>query len=251
MARVASAQARPASSGLSPYWSARTPGVCGSGAGGWDAAPDEFAQLAGDAPVGVEVRIEDRHVQAAGAGPRKQALQQLSRFIPAQTALAAVVDGRHDGVIEHIHVEVHPETLQLWLGHGSQRAVKDQRDGPGAQIPVVKHGDAAVPDVLAAETVVVVEVPVTDQRDVFGTHQRRETVEVGQRSRAAARGEGEVQRGDLPVRLIVGMLEVRVPIQENQAVAASPPQSQQGAQNNAAVSAQHHGQPVCLQRGLG
>jgi hypothetical protein len=47
------------------------------------------------------------------------------------------------------------------------------------------------------------------------------------------------------------MLEVRVPIQENQAVAASPPESQQGAQNNAAVSAQHHRQPVCLERGLG
>src|SRR5690242_17946667 len=98
---------------------ARTPGLTG----GWDAAPDEVAQLAGDAAVGVEVRVEDRHFQAAGAGPREQALQQLSRFIPAQTALVAVVDGRHDGVIEHIHVEVHPETLQLRLGHGSQRTV--------------------------------------------------------------------------------------------------------------------------------
>ena len=42
--------------------------------GGWDAAGDELAELAGDAPVGVEVRVEDRHVQAAGAWPAEQAL---------------------------------------------------------------------------------------------------------------------------------------------------------------------------------
>ena len=46
------------------------------------------------------------------------------------------------------------------------------------------------------------------------------------------------------------MLEVGVPVQEDQAVAAPPPQGQQRAQDNAAVAAQHHGQPAGLQRGL-
>ena len=175
-------------------------------------------------PSGVEVRVEDRHVQAAGAWQAEQALQQLSRFIPAQTAWVAVVDGGHDGVIEDIHVEVHPETLQPWPGHGRQRTVEDQRDGPGAQVPVVQHGDATVPDMLVAEPVVVVEDPVADQRDVLGTHQRCEPVQVGERPGAAAGGKGEIQRGDLPVRLVGGVLEVGVPVQEDQAVAAPPPQ---------------------------
>jgi hypothetical protein len=73
---------------------------------------------------------------------------------------------------------------------------------------------------LGAETVVAVEVPVTDQRDVLGAHQGRETVQVGERTGAAAGGEGEIQRGDLPVRLIAGMLEVGVPVQVDQAIAA-------------------------------
>ena len=217
---------------------------------GRDAAGDELGELAGDAPVRVEVRVEDCHVQAAGVWPAEQALQQLSRFIPAQAAWVAVVDGGHDGVIEDIHVEVHPETLQSWPGHGGQRPVEDQRDGPGAQVPVVQHGDTAVPDVLGAEPVVVVEDPVTGQHDVLGPHQRRQPVQVGERPGAAAGGEGQVQRGDLSVRLVGGVLEVGVPVQVDQAVAAPPPQGQQRAQDNAAVAAQHHGQPAGLQRGL-
>ena len=177
-------------------------------------------------------------------------MQQLSCFIPAQTARVAVINGRHDGVVEDVHVKVHPETLQFRPGHGRQRTVEDQRDGPGAQVPVVQHGDAAVPDVLAAEPVVVAEDPVTDQRDVLGAHQRREPVQVGERPGAAAGGEGEIQRGYLPVRLVGAVLEVGVPVQEDQAVAAPPPQGQQRAQDNAAVAAQHHGQPAGLQRGL-
>ena len=217
---------------------------------GRDAARDELGELAGDAAVGVEVRVEDRHVQAAGAWPAEQALQQPSRFVPAQAAWVAVVDGGHDGVVEDIDVEVHPVTLELRLGHGGQRSVEDRRDGPGAQVPVVQHGDAAVPDVLAAEPVVVAEDPVTDQRDVVGPHQRCEPVQVGERPGAAAGRQGQVQRGDLPVRFVGGVLEVGVPVQEDQAIAAPPPQGQQRAQDNAAVAAQHHGEPAGLQRGL-
>ena len=149
----------------------------------------------------------------------------------------AVVDGGHDGVIEDIHVKVHPETLQPWPGNGRQRPIEDQRDGPGAQVPVVQHGDAAVPDMLGSEPVVVVEDPVTDQRDVLGPHQGCQPVQVGERPGSAARGEGEVQGGDLPVRLVGGVLEVGVPVQVDQAVAAPPPQGQQRAQDNAAVAA--------------
>jgi hypothetical protein len=216
----------------------------------WDAAHDELAELAGDRPVLIKVRIEDRNFQAACARLGEQALQQSSRFIPAQTALVTVIDGRHDRVIEHINIEVHPETPYLWLGHGSQRTLKDERDGPGTQVSVVEHGDAAVPDVFTGKAVVVIEVAVTDQRDVLGTHQRHLTIEVSERSRAPAGGQGEIQRRDLAVRLVIGMLKVRVPVQIDQAVAASPSQRQQGAQNYAAVTAQHHRQPMRLKRGL-
>jgi hypothetical protein len=103
---------------------------------------------------------------------------------------------------------------------------------------------------LGAEPVVIVDDPVTGQRDVLGPHQRCEPVQVGERPGAAAGGEGQVQRGDLAVRLVRGVLEVGVPVQVDQPVAASPPQGQQRAQDDAAVTAQHHRQPAGLQRGL-
>jgi len=52
------------------------------------------------------------------------------------------------------------------------------------------------------------------------------------------------------VRLVGGVLEVGVPVQVDQSVAAPPPQGQQRAQDNAAVAAQHHGQSAGLQCGL-
>jgi hypothetical protein len=61
--------------------------------------------------------------------------------------------------------------------------------------------------------------PVAEESDVLVSHERPQAVDVGHRSRAASRDDRQVQRRDLPVRLVIGMLEVGVTVQEGKAVA--------------------------------
>lgn len=79
----------------------------------------------------------------------------------------AVVHGWHQGVIENIDVEMHPESFKVRLGEGGQRLAKSTAGACLPDLGEVNDGDGGAPDVLAQEMVVIVKDPVADERDVL------------------------------------------------------------------------------------
>ena len=98
----------------------------------------------------------------------------------------AVVHGWHQGIIENIDVEMHPESFKVRLGYRGQRPFKNTAGACLPDLGEVNDGDGGAPDVLAEEMVVIVKDPVADQRDVFVADQRPQPVEVGEQIRTAS-----------------------------------------------------------------
>ena len=79
------------------------------------------------------------------------------------------------------------------------------------------------------------------ERDgVLGAHQRTAAFDVGQQRRPVAGDEGQVHGRALAVGLRLGLEEVGIAVDEEQAIAAAPPQREHRAQHDRAVAAQHH-----------
>ena len=81
-----------------------------------DAIGDEVGQALGDTAVGIEPRVEDRDLQAACSITGEQAAEDLCGLLSGKAAGVAVVHGWHQGVIENIDVEMHPESFKVRLG---------------------------------------------------------------------------------------------------------------------------------------
>ena len=98
------------------------------------------------------------------------------------------------------------------------------------------------PDVLAAVLPLLLLVAIAEGDDVLLTHQRSQAVEVGQHGGAVSRHDREIHGSHLAVRLRLGLVEVGMPIQEEQPVAAQAPQAERAADQVAAVAAEHDGE---------
>ena len=151
-----------------------------------DGIGDEVGQALGDPSAGVEPRVEDRDLQAACPVTGEEAAEDLRGLLPGEAAGVAVVHGWHQGVIEDIDVEMHPESFKVRLGYRGQRPVKDTAGACLADLGEVNDGDGGAADVLAEEMVVIVQDPAADQRDVLVPDQRPQPVEVGEQVRAAS-----------------------------------------------------------------
>ena len=152
-----------------------------------DRIGDEVRQALGDPPAGVEPRVEDRDLQAACSITGEEAAEDLRGLLPGNAARVAVVHGRHQGIIENIDVEMHPESFKFRLGYGGQRPFKNTAGACLPDLREVNDGDGGAPDVLAEEMVVIVKDPVADEGDVLVPDQRPQPIEVGEQVRTASR----------------------------------------------------------------
>jgi hypothetical protein len=117
--------------------------------------------------AGVEARVEDGDLKAARAIGVQQAAENLRDFFPAEAAGVAVVDGRHQVIVENIDVEVHPESLDTWTGDRGQSFPQGAGRAACADFRAVNDRDGRVANVLGENVVVVAEHAVADQRDVL------------------------------------------------------------------------------------
>ena len=202
--------------------------------------PDEAGdERLGDAPVGVERGVEDGDLDAHDASAVDRQSKDRLQLGPAQSAGQSVVDGRHQGVVDGVAVEVHPhpgELRSVEVGEGIPggalgSALPDRRQ--------VDDGDGGVLDALAAGLLGLVGVTPSEHRDVFVSDQRSATLEVGQQARTPARGERQVHRGGLTAGIGFRLVEVGVPVDEQQPVAAASAEGQQVAEQDRAVAAEH------------
>ena len=124
-----------------------------------DGTGDEVGQALGDPSAGVEPRVEDRDLQAACSVTGEEAAEDLCGLLPGEAAGVAVVHGWHQGIIENIDVEMHPESFEVRLGEGGQRLFKNAAGACLPDLGEVSDGDGGAPDVLAEEMVVIVKDP--------------------------------------------------------------------------------------------
>src|ERR1019366_1106822 len=117
----------------------------------------------GNPAVGVEPRVEDRDLQAACAITGEQAAEDLCGLLPGNAAGMAVVHGWHQGVIENIDVEMHPESLKAGVGDRGQHLLKSAARACLPEFGLVHDSDCFARDMLAEEIVVIVKDPVADQ----------------------------------------------------------------------------------------
>lgn len=121
-----------------------------------DAAGDEVRQAPGDPPARVEPRVEDRDLQATCSVTGEEAAEHLCGLLPADAAWVAVVHGWHQGVIENVDVEMHPESFKVRAGDRGQRLLKSTAGARLAELGKVNDRDGCAPDMLAEEMVVIV-----------------------------------------------------------------------------------------------
>lgn len=213
-----------------------------------DTAGDEVSEALGDAAVGVEPRIEDCDLQSACSVAGEQAAEYFCGFLPGDAVWVPVVHGWHQGVVEDVDVEMHPEPVKIRLGERGQRLAKSMTGACGPDFGEVDNGDGSAPDVLTEEMVVVVEDPVADQRDIFIPDQWPQFVQVGEHARTTSCCYRQVERCDFTVRLVAGMLEVGVAVKEGKSIPAPAPEGEERSEHDAAVAAQHDRKAVAVKR---
>jgi hypothetical protein len=135
-------------------------------------AAGEGATEAADEPlrertIAVEQRIEDGHLDPDSAPSRHGALDHGLQFAPAQPAGQPVINGRHDGIIERIAVNVDPEAVELGGNKALQGVRRRLLHPPLPQGRKVDHDDGGVLDALAASLGGLLGISPRQLDDVF------------------------------------------------------------------------------------
>lgn len=104
----AAAQAR-GKTGRSPDLAMR------SSAGSAQTSADCLDKVPGDAAVPIEFRIEDSDVHSGCPAGGHGGAENGGKLIERQSARHTIVDRRHDGVVQHVGIEVNPEAGEMRL----------------------------------------------------------------------------------------------------------------------------------------
>jgi hypothetical protein len=181
-------------------------------------------ERASDTALRIEGRIEDRDLDPNRARARHRRAQDSAQLVPAQAVGKAVVDGGHDRVVEHVGVEVDPEAV------GTVLALEVRESVAGGTLDSVPAHRRQVerPEVrwerLAALGSGGVGVPVREHDHILVAHERPAAFQVRDDFGATAGNERQVHRCRLAARFGLGLVEVGVPVEEEQAIPSAPPQ---------------------------
>ena len=168
----------------------------------------------GDRPVRVEGRIEDGDLEANGLARIHEGAQDRAQLGGAEPTGQAVVDRRHDGIVQDVGVEVNPEARELAAPEVVERLRGDFLCAERLHRGEVVDLHSGIPDVPAAVVSGLLRVAVTEHDHVLFGDQRPSTLDVGEHGRAVAGDDSEVHVGDGACRRCLGVVEVRVSVQE-------------------------------------
>src|SRR5215207_3130325 len=96
----------------------------------------------------------------------------------------------------------------------------------------------------------LIDIPGTEGVDVCVSDVRPQSLEVDQLARAATGDEREIlARGGSDVWVVAGMSEVEVPVDKDQPVATAAAKRDHGAEQDAAIAAEHDREAATIERG--
>ena len=78
-----------------------------------EAARQDLHKRVADRAIAIEFRIKNRDVDASHPATRHCHLQHGCEFVPGQSIGHAVVDSRHDRIVEHVGIEMDPEPVEV------------------------------------------------------------------------------------------------------------------------------------------
>src|SRR6185503_17004149 len=99
---------------------------------------------------------------------------------------------------------------------------------------------------LAVVLALLLRVAKAERDDVLVAHQRPESFEIRQHRRAASGREREIHRRSLAARQGLRLIEIRVAVDEQQAVAAATPQRKHAAEHDRTIAAEQDGKLAAL-----
>src|SRR5262249_50959722 len=170
--------------------------------------------------------IEDSDVEADRSARSNRDLKDRCQFLPRQPARHAVVNSRHDRVIEHISIEVHPDADDLGSGQLLDGAMDYFACAAFANLGEIDNRNRGVFDTLATVRLGNLGVAAPQYHDVLVPNQRTSTLKVGYNNRTAARGERKFHRCRLALRLRLRLIEIGMTIEKQQPVTAAPPKGE-------------------------
>ena len=158
--------------------------------------------------------IKDGDVKSNCVARRNRGLQDRCQFLPRQPARHAVVNSRHDRVIEYIGIKVHPDTDEL----GSRQVLDDAMYcfacAAFANLGEIDNRNGCVVDTLAAMRLGNLGVAAPECNNVLVLNQPTLTLRIGHDNRTAARSERKFHRCRLTIRLRLGLIEIGMSIQK-------------------------------------
>lgn len=161
----------------------------------------------------------------------------MFEFFPTQPARQAVIHRRHYGVIENVAVEVDPEAVEFGAKEVLEPVLGGALDSSPPNGGKVDHHDGGVLDTLAPSLRGLGGVSPGELDDVLIQYQRTAALQVGHDIRSSAGSQRQFHRSGLAVGLGFRLVEVGVPVDEEQPVTPAAPQRQQVAEQNRAVAA--------------
>ena len=102
------------------------------------------------APVGSSVGLKMVTCMPVSRHGRQRGSHRRLELIPSQTTLHAVIDGRHDGIVENISIKMKPEPIEIGPGKLLERT-RDTRLNPTLPyLAEVDERDSRLFDALAS-----------------------------------------------------------------------------------------------------
>jgi hypothetical protein len=185
------------------------------------------------------VGFEDGDLDADDAAAVDRQSEHCLQFGPAQPVGQPVVHRWHQGVVDGVAVEVDPQAGELGASEAGECVPGGALGSALTDRGQVDDCDRGVLDSLAAGRFCLGGIAPPEHHDIFVSDQRSATFEVGEHTWTSARGEREVHRSGLSASFGCWLVEVGVPIDEQQPVPAASAQRQQVAEQDRAVAAEH------------
>ena len=196
-------------------------------------------------PVGIEVGVVDRELQAHRAAGGDSGAESHGQFGAAEAVRPRIIDGLHDRFVEHVGVDVDPEAAVRAVVAGQVGdGVAGRRGGAELTDPITVDDRHGFREWLAVAPVPVGGVAAGEHDHIVVADQRLPLLQVTHDVRAPAGDEGEIAGGRRSTveRVHLGLVEVGVAVDVQQPVAPAPPEREHRAQDDRAVTAQDDGE---------
>jgi hypothetical protein len=141
-------------------------------------------------------------------------------------------NSRHDGVVEHIGIQVYPEADDLRIGQVPDGVEGCVACAAFANLGEINNPDRCVFDTLTAVRLGILGVAALERHHVLVPDQRASALKIGYDIGPAAGGERKIHRCRLTVWLSLGLVEVGVAIEEQQPVTAAAPKGEQATEQS-------------------